>query len=94
MKDKTQMHFNVNHALLNSNMHKDLKVFKTLMWCIVIIGWKTCHLGLICNWFNQNIKYLSNVKFEIKSQNLNMFQLHTKMQNFIIKIIFAINLHG
>jgi hypothetical protein len=78
MKDKTQMHFNVNHALLNSNMHKDFKVFKTLMWCIVIIGWKICYLWLICNWFNQNIKSLSNVKFEIKSQNLNMFQLHKK----------------
>jgi hypothetical protein len=30
------------------------------------------------NLFNQNIKYLSNVKFEIKSQTFNIFQLHKK----------------
>jgi hypothetical protein len=28
--------------------------------------------------FNQNIKFLNNVKIEIKIQTLNMFQLHNK----------------
>jgi hypothetical protein len=28
------------------------------------------------DWLNQNIKSLNVIKFEIKSQTLNMFQLH------------------
>jgi hypothetical protein len=47
---------------------------------IMIVGWKTCDLQLTFNWLNQNIKSLSNVKFQIKSQNLNMFQLHKKWE--------------
>jgi hypothetical protein len=61
LKGQTQMHLNVNHALLNNNMQKEIsKIFKTLMCYIVIIGWKTCNLSLTCNWFNQNIKSLSD----------------------------------
>jgi len=68
MKRWNKMHFNVNHALLNNYVHKGISKFsKMLMWYKMIVGWKTCDLWLTCNWFNQNIKSLSNVKFEIKS---------------------------
>jgi hypothetical protein len=30
------------------------------------------------DWFNQNITSLSDIKIEIKSQILNMFQLHKR----------------
>jgi hypothetical protein len=51
--------------------------------------------GLTCNWFNQNIKSLSNVKFEIKSKTLNMFQIHKRWKKIIIKNIeiVVINLY-
>jgi hypothetical protein len=29
----------------------------------MIIHWETCYLLLTCNWFDQNIKSLNNVKF-------------------------------
>jgi hypothetical protein len=48
-----------------------------VVWYLLIIGQKTCDLWLTCNWFNQNINsLLSNVEIEIKSETLNMFQLH------------------
>jgi hypothetical protein len=52
-------------------MHKEPQGFQDL---IVIHGDSRLKLWLMCNWFN--IKSLSNVKFEIKSQTLKMFQLH------------------
>jgi hypothetical protein len=68
LKGETQIPFNVNHAFLNNNMQKEIsKIFKTFMWYIVIIGWKTCDLSLKCNWFNQNVKSLSDIKFRSKS---------------------------
>jgi hypothetical protein len=33
----------------------------------MVIDLKTCDFWLTYNWFNQNIKSLNNVKFEIKS---------------------------
>jgi hypothetical protein len=38
---------------------------------------------ITCNWFNQNIKSLSNIQFEIKNKTLKVF-LTTKWENFII----------
>ncbi len=50
LKGATQMHLNVNHALLDNNMQKEIfKFFKTLMCYTMIIGWKTCDLSLTCN---------------------------------------------
>jgi hypothetical protein len=58
---------NVNHALLNNNMHKRILRFsKTLVWYLAIVGWETCDLWLTYNWFNQFIKYLCNINFETK----------------------------
>jgi hypothetical protein len=62
-------------------------VFKTLVLYILIVGWKTCDSWLICNLFNQNIKSLSNVKFEIKSWILNMFQLNKNEKILYLKKI-------
>jgi len=46
-KNETQMHLNVNHALLNNNMHKGIsRLSKTLVWHILIIGWKTFMINI------------------------------------------------
>jgi hypothetical protein len=50
-KGEIKMHLNVNHALLNNNMHKGILKFSK-PWCdtyMLIIGWKTCDLWLTCN---------------------------------------------
>jgi len=65
----------------------NFKVFKTLVGYIMIVGWETCDLSLTCNWFNQNIKSLSNVEFEIKVR-LNMFQNYIKKMGKFNDLIF------
>jgi len=61
-KAKIKMDLNVNYTLLNNNMCKGTLKFSR-PWCdtyILIIGWKTRD-------FNQDIKILSKIQFEIKN---------------------------
>jgi hypothetical protein len=38
--------------------------------------------------FNQNIKSFNDIKFEIKSHTLNMFQLHKNKGKFYYEIFY------
>jgi hypothetical protein len=61
------MHLNVNHALLNNMMQKKSQKFENFGVIHNDSRFETCDLWLTCNWLNQNIKSLNDVKFEIKS---------------------------
>jgi len=69
------MHLNVNHAFFNNNMHKGISKF---------LGSRCNHCDsrlkkmlFIVNMQSNLTKILNlNVELEIKSQTLNMFQLH------------------
>ncbi len=84
-KDKTQMHLNMDHAFLNDDMHKQISMFSRPWYDTYWQqDWEINDLGFKCNWFNQNIKSLNNIEFDIKSQTLNIFQLQKKWNIYII----------
>jgi hypothetical protein len=45
------------------------------------LGWGTCDLWLSCNWLNQNIKSLNNVKFEQELDFEHVSKLHKNLGN-------------
>jgi len=64
------MHLNVNHAFLDSNIHKWISKLLGLLVSYIPNDNRLINMWFMVNmhnWFNQNIKYMKNVNFKIKS---------------------------
>jgi hypothetical protein len=57
--------YELSCILKQQHAKSNLNVFKACY--IVKVGWEACDLWLNYNWFNQNIKIVSTIEFEIKS---------------------------
>ncbi len=71
-----------NYALKYQHAQKKIQSFQKLgvIYSDNIYMWFMVNMQI--DWFNQNIKYFNDIKFEIKSQTLNMFQLHKNKGKF------------
>ncbi len=79
-----KMHLNVNHTLLNNNIQKRIfsKPCCDTQWYYVERHVIMINVQFI---YSQNKILESFVDFEIKSQTLNMFQLHKKCKIYYLK---------
>jgi len=71
----TKMHLSVNHAFFNNNMHKGISKFLG-SWCNHGDSRLKKMLLIVKMQFDLTKILNLNVELEIKSQTLNMFQLH------------------